>query len=368
MPAFARVEQILRDAVPEVAPAIQIEIRWRGDTVFARAMGDLDPETRQRPVHADTRFDLASVTKLFVTTAFMRQVETGSVTLATPVSAILPAFSGVRPIGPYEDPLQTGRFITIAEGGLVDAGATTFRQLLTHTSGLPAWRPLFRQSEAEAARALAFATHFAYPPGTRVIYSDIGLILLGLALERLTGLTLAAAVRRSVTDPLGLSHTGYRPALDVTCAPTEICAWRGRRVVGEVHDENAARLGGVSGHAGLFSTAADVAGFGQSFLDGSLLHRATIAEMAREQAVDGTLRRGLGFQLWSPDPEASGFPFGPMAFGHTGFTGTSLWIDPDQALVVALLTNRVYHGRAPGGIARLRVALHQAIVSACQEM
>ena len=120
MPAFARVEQILRDAVPEVAPAIQIEIRWRGDTVFARAMGDLDPETRQRPVHADTRFDLASVTKTFVTPAIMREVETGSVTFATPDSAILPASSVVRPIGPCEYPLQMERFIWLGEGGGVN--------------------------------------------------------------------------------------------------------------------------------------------------------------------------------------------------------------------------------------------------------
>jgi len=357
MPTFDRVDQILRDAVPEVAPAAQLDIRWRGDPVFARVVGYLDPETRQRPVRADTRFDLASVTKLFVTAAFMRQVESGAVTLETPVSALLPAFSGLRPIGPYEDPLQTGQFITVAEGGSVDAGATTFRQLLTHTSGLPAWRPLFKQPDAAAARALALATHFAYRPGTRVIYSDIGLILLGLALEFLTGLPLEVAVRQGVTDPLGLHHTGYCPALDVVCAPTEICAWRGRRVDGEVHDENAARLGGVSGHAGLFATAADLAGFGQSFLDGSLLHRETVAEMTREQALDGTLRRGLGFQLWSPEPEASGYPFGPRAFGHTGFTGTSLWIDPERELVVALLTNRVYHGRVPAGITRLRVAL-----------
>lgn len=364
MPTFSSVESILRDSIPAVAPAAQLVVRWRGEVVHDQAVGVLDPETDPMAVTAETRFDMASVTKLFVTATFMRLVEDGVVSLDMPVSHVLPRFSGVRPIQPYEDPLQSGDFITIARGGQVDAGAITFRQLLTHTSGLPAWRPLFRESSAEAARAMAIDTHFSYPPGTRVIYSDIGLILLGLAVERLTTLPLETAVARSVAGPLELSHTGYRPTTDTNVVPTEVCAWRGRRVRAEVHDENAARLGGVSGHAGLFSTAADVARFGQSFLDGSLLRPATVVEMTREQARDGDLRRGLGFLLWSPDPEASSHPFGPRTYGHTGFTGTSVWIDPDRGLVVALLTNRVYHGRALAGIARLRVDLHRAIVAA----
>jgi CubicO group peptidase (beta-lactamase class C family) len=145
-------------------------------------------------------------------------------------------------------------------------------------------------------------------------------------------------------------------------APTEFCKWRGRRIVGEVHDEGAWRLGGVAGHAGLFAHARDVATFGQSFLDALLLRRETIAEMTRVQAeFDGT-RRGLGFALWSPDPEASSNPFSPTTFGHTGFTGTCLWIDPSRALVVVLLTNDVYNGREGRGIADLRVQIHRAIV------
>ena len=147
-------------------------------------------------------------------------------------------------------------------------------------------------------------------------------------------------------------------------APTEFCAWRGRRIIGAVHDENAARLGGIAGHAGLFATASDLARFGQAFLDGSLLSRETVAEMTRVQAQDGDIRRGLGFALWSPDPAASGNPFGPGAFGHTGFTGTSLWMDPGRGLVVAALTNRVYYGRDADGIGAFRVALHRAIVEA----
>jgi CubicO group peptidase (beta-lactamase class C family) len=177
-------------------------------------------------------------------------------------------------------------------------------------------------------------------------------------------------VAERVTEPAGLERTHYLPigpgwAPADNVAPTELCAWRGRRVAGEVHDENAASLGGVAGHAGLFSTAADVAAFGQIFLDGGqpLLRADTVAEMTKPQHED----RGLGFALWSPDPTASGHPFSTRAFGHTGFTGTSLWIDPERELVVALLTNEVYHGRANRRIGALRSALHRAVVAAVDQ-
>jgi Beta-lactamase class C and other penicillin binding proteins len=132
--------------------------------------------------------------------------------------------------------------------------------------------------------------------------------------------------------------------------------------VGEVHDESAWRLGGVAGHAGLFAHASDVAAFGQSFLDATLLRRETIAEMTRLQAEFDGARRGLGFALWSADPEVSSDPFSSATFGHTGFTGTCLWIDPSRALVVTLLTNDLYNGREGRGIADLRVQIHRAIV------
>jgi CubicO group peptidase (beta-lactamase class C family) len=370
-PNFTHAESIIQQAVPAVAPAAQLEVWWRGAVVHSRAYGWLDPEQRQHPTQPDTWFDLASVTKLFVTATFMRLVETGQVTLDTRLSHILPEFTGQRPIRPYEDPLQTGALVSVAEGGMVEAASVTFRQLLAHTAGLPAWRPLFQQESAEAARAMALNTFFSYPPTTRVVYSDIGLILLGLAVEPLTGAALDEAVTEWVCEPLNLRHTRYfplaspRPVANV--APTEVCRWRQRRLIGEVHDENAARLGGVSGHAGLFSTAMEVARFGQSCLEASLLRCETLAEMRREQAREGATRRGLGFALWSPDPEASGNPFSQSAFGHTGFTGTSVWIDPERALVVALLTNDVYHGREGRGIAPLRVALHRAIVAAVDD-
>jgi CubicO group peptidase (beta-lactamase class C family) len=415
-PNLAPVEAVITAALDRVFPAAQVEVRQAGRVLLSRAYGWLDPDTRQHPTQPDTLFDLASVTKLFVVTAFMTLVEQGRVGLDDPVATVLPAFSGLRPIQPYEDPLEPGAFVAVnvpasgaggrPMGGLeregVDAGAVTFRRLLAHNSGLPAWRPLYKEGNPEAARCLALTTYFSYPLAARVIYSDIGLILLGMAVEQLTGQRLDEAVRARVTQPLRVSGIGYLPVekpgfaaspddrqmtnderrilktpylipgtQSPNIAPTEICAWRGRRIIGEVHDENAYGLGGIAGHAGLFATATDLATFGQSFLAAMPipdtqypLRAATIAEMTRLQSQDGMTRRGLGFALWSPDPEASSNPLSQAAFGHTGFTGASLWMDPAHDLVIACLTNRVYYGRDAGGILEFRVALHRAVVEA----
>ncbi|MCB0109421.1 MAG: serine hydrolase [Caldilineaceae bacterium] len=382
--AFAHVDQVLRLAVTETAPALQLVVQHQGKVRFAQAYGWLDPEHCHRPTTLAARFDLASVTKLFVTAAFMRLCDQGLVTLDQSVAGVVAGFGGKRTIQPYEDPLQSGRLIsatTVPAGTVVDADAVTFRHLLTHSAGLPAWRPLFQQPDAAAARAMVRNTFFAAPIGTQIIYSDIGLILLGMAVESVHGQPLAEAVTDLVLAPLGLQQTTYLPTAaeqdmaevcdPTTVAPTEFCRWRNRRILAEVHDENAARLGGVAGHAGLFSTAGDVARFGQLFLrDGKLpsgkpfLQPVTVQEMRRQQIAFEETRRGLGFLLWSADPTASSHPFAPTAFGHTGFTGTSLWMDPARDLVVALLTNEVYRGRTNRGIAALRVAVHQAVVDA----
>lgn len=369
---FLASEQIIDQAVGKVAPAIAIEVLQHGKVIFSKAAGWLNPETQSRPTRMDSLFDLASVTKLFVTTAFMTLVEEGKVAVDQPVCTVLPEFSGMRPVRPYEDPLKWGDHVQPKDGldVQVDASQVTYRNLLAHNSGLPAWRALKDQPDAAAARSMALTTDFFYPLGTRSVYSDIGLILLGMSIEKVAGMPLDEAVRRRVTDPLELLQTRYLPIAGQpydcgNIAPTELCKWRNRRVVGEVHDENAARLGGVAGHAGLFSTAPELAKFGQSYLqDGkNLLNTGTIDEMTRLQMADGNTRRGLGFALWSPDPEASGNPFDQSAFGHTGFTGTSLWIDPSRQLVVALLTNRVYYGRDAGEILKFRVDIHRSIVA-----
>jgi CubicO group peptidase (beta-lactamase class C family) len=363
---FSKVDAILSQAVGSVTPAAQLVIQHDGAVMHEVALGFLDPNSKSRPVNFETLFDLASVTKLFTTTAFMILVEQGKVSVDDPVVSVLPEFNGMRPIQPYENPLDWDKTIRVTDQpGIVEADKVTFRNFLAHNSGLPAWRAFKDQPDAESAMRLALGTFFSYPTGERVVYSDVGLILLGLAVSRLTGNPLAETIYQSVTKPLSLG-AHYQPAAPLhspqNIAPTEFCKWRGRRIVGEVHDESAWRLGGVAGHAGLFAHARDVAAFGQSFLDASLLRHETITEMTRVQAeFDGT-RRGLGFALWSPDPEASSNPFSPATFGHTGFTGTCLWIDPSRRLVVALLTNDVYNGREGRGIADLRVQIHRALV------
>jgi CubicO group peptidase (beta-lactamase class C family) len=365
---FSEADSILSQAIVRITPAAQLTIRHKGKLVHAAAFGYLDPETRNYPTRLDSLFDLASITKLYTTTVFMLLVEQGKVSLDTPVRTVLSEFDGLRPIQPYENPLDWGKTVSVSEqAGQVDAGKITFRNLLIHNSGLPAWRPFKDQPDAESALRLALGTFFSYPTGERIVYSDVGLILLGSAVEKLTGSPLDEAIRERVTRPLGLESTRYLPAANgphntSNIAPTEFCQWRNRRICGEVHDENAWRLGGVAGHAGMFSNASEVAAFGQSFLDGRLLRRKTIVEMTRQQVQFNLMRRGIGFVLWSPDPEASSNPFSQSTFGHTGFTGTCLWVDPQRELVVALLTDDVYGGRDGRGIAPLRVQVHRAIV------
>ena len=274
------LEGLLNSAIPHLFPAAQVVIRHKGRCIYSRAAGHLDPETRRQPTTSATRFDLASLTKLYTATACMALVEAGALLLDQPVSLLLPEFQGSRPIAPYEDPLQPGEWIAAEPeslGQLIAAEQVTVRQLLAHTAGLPAWRPLFRQPDAESARHMALHTFFAYRPGSRTVYSDLGLILLGLALERLSGTRLDQILYARILQPLGLSQTQFYPgdpfdpsSVSGSCAPTELCPWRKRRLQGQVHDENAARLGGIAGHAGLFATAVEVAAFGESFLTGSL--------------------------------------------------------------------------------------------------
>ena len=379
-------------------PAAQLVVRRGGDEVLNLAAGWLDPDTRHCTTQPDTLFDIASITKLFTGLSFMTLVQEGAVALDQSVGAVLPAFNGERPIQPYEDPLNPGQTMTVSKAaGAVDVGSVTFCHLLTHTSGLPAWRPLYQQPSADAARRMALETFFSYPPGAQVVYSDVGFILLGMAIEQLTGQSLETAVHQRVIAPLKLQHTRYfhtppsgsplqggeyvsirgkaslPPAGGIeggNIAPTEFCRWRGRRIIGQVHDENAYRLGGAAGHAGLFSTATDLATLGQALLDckkgnhrGLPLRAETVDEMTRLQTAGLGSRRGLGFMLWQPDPESSSHPFSQQAFGHLGFTGASLWIDPSYDLVVALLTNEVYNGRQNRQIQPLRISIHKAMMN-----
>jgi serine-type D-Ala-D-Ala carboxypeptidase len=241
---------------------------------------------------------------------------------------------------------------------------------MTHSAGLPAWRPLYRETgDAASARRVALETSPDTLNRGTYVYSDIGFILLGLMVEQLTGDSLHVFAERSIFGPLGMSSTRYRPdsILRATVAPTEHDPWRGRQLRGEVHDENAYRLDGVSGHAGLFSSAADVARFSRMLLrggelDGVRLVSDSMIRLFTALQDSAISHRALGWE--KPNGSNSGgHLLSSRAFGHTGFTGTSIWIDPAQDLFVVLLTNRVNPTRENRRISGVRIALVDSVAS-----
>lgn len=316
-------------------PGGVVLVQYSGKRVLLQAYGlsrkyDSIDSLSDDPITAttETLYDLASISKLFTTTCVMRLVEQGRLALDKPVATWLPAF---------------------AAGG---KDAVTLRQLLTHTSGLPDYLQLWKLAPTPEARIeRVLATPLINAPGTTFVYSDLGLITLGHLVEHIAGSSLDRVVRSMVTDPLHLSQTMYRPPeeLKSRVAPTEDESTVGRGMVwGEVHDENSWSLGGVAGHAGIFSTAADIARFAQLYLDGGsldgtrLLQAETVADMTRNQ-IPGIEWRGLGWELNAD--YYMGHLASPSTYGHTGFTGTSLVVDPRRQLIVVLLTNRVHPTR-----------------------
>jgi CubicO group peptidase (beta-lactamase class C family) len=315
--------------------------------VLTVAAGQLDWQPSPAP-DTSTMWDLASMTKVVgLTSAMMLLVESGRVNLDAPVQHYVPEF--------------TGRW----------KDAVTVRHLLTHSSGLPAWRPLYKEAEGPAsAMALAIATPLDTMPGIRMVYSDLGAIILGEVVMRVTGQPLDRFLRDRVFTPLGMRETTYLPPepLRPRIAPTEVDPWRQRHLRGEVHDENAFALGGVSAHAGLFSTATDLVRLARMYLSGGALegHRflspSTIAQFTTVQ--DPALsHRALGWE--TPNgTNSAGHLMSPRAFGHTGFTGTSIWIDPERGVFVLLLSNRVNPTREHRGIYDLRVVVADAVMGA----
>jgi CubicO group peptidase (beta-lactamase class C family) len=319
----------------------------RERVLLSVAAGHLDWQPSPEP-DGSTLWDLASLTKVTgLTSAMMLLVESGQVDLNDRVQRHVPEFTGK-----WKD-------------------AVTIRHILTHSSGLPAWRPLYKEAEDPAgALALAIATPLDTMPGIRMVYSDLGLIIMGDVVRRVSGLPLDQFLRERVFSPLGMSETLYRPdsVLLPRIAPTEVDPWRQRHLRGEVHDENAFALGGVSGHAGLFSTGNDLVRLarmylGQGVLDGRrFIGAATIDRFTAVQ--DSALsHRALGWE--TPNgTNSAGRLLSPRSFGHTGFTGTSLWVDRDRGIFVILLSNRVNPTREHRGITGIRTAVADAVAQA----
>ncbi len=338
---------ILEEAIAAHAfPACALAVAFRGELVAHKAVGRFTYDPASQEVKPASLFDLASLTKVIATTAMaMILYERGLLDLEAPVTAIIPEFGGY-------DPRRR---------------EVTLRMLLAHCSGLPAYEKLFlRAKTREDLLQAAFATPLAAAPGVRAEYSDIGFIILGVALERLADDSLDAFCQREIFGPLGMTHTTFNPtpALKDSIPPTaDDRTFRHRIIQGEVQDENASVLGGIAGHAGLFSTADDLAIFAHAMLNaGHPILRAKTIELfsRRESAPEGT-SRALGWDTPSA-PSQSGKYFSSRSLGHLGYTGTSLWIDPDRQLSITLLTNRTWPDCQNQAIKEVRPALHDAVM------
>ena len=344
---------ILEKAIAARAfPSCSLAVTFGGELVAHKALGRFTYDPASSEVTTASIFDLASLTKVAATTAMaMILYERGLLDLEAPVTAIIPEFAGAS-----DDNDPRRREITL-------------RMLLAHSSGLAAYEKLFVWSRTrEDLLQAAFTTTLAAAPGARAEYSDIGFIILGVALERLADESLDLFCQREIFGPLGMTHTTFKPtpALKDSIPPTaDDRSFRHRIIQGEVQDENASVLGGIAGHAGLFSTAEDLAIFAHAILNGGhpILRASTIELFShRESAPEGT-SRALGWDTPST-PSQSGKHFSPRSFGHLGYTGTSLWIDPERQLSISLLTNRTWPDCQNQAIKQVRPAFHDAVIEA----
>jgi serine-type D-Ala-D-Ala carboxypeptidase len=349
---FRGAFNILKEAIASRAfPACSVAVSSRGELVAGKALGRFTYESSSPAVSTASIFDLASVTKVVATTAMaMILYERGVLDLDAPVTAILPEFASAD-----------SRRVKV-----------TVRMLLAHSSGLPAYERLFLHAKTrEELLHAAFAAELTSAPGARAEYSDIGFIILGVVLERLADETLDAFCQREIFGPLAMSRTTFNPAkaLREIIPPTaDDPAFRHRIVQGEVQDENASVLGGVAGHAGLFSTADDLALFAHAMLNGGypILRPDTVQLFTRRESAPDDTSRALGWDTPSA-PSQSGKYFGSRSFGHLGYTGTSLWIDPDRQLSITLLTNRTWPDCQNQAIKQVRPAFHDAVIDALEK-
>jgi CubicO group peptidase (beta-lactamase class C family) len=327
----------LKAALNRSFTAAVARVERGGELIYERAFGTTRHDGAGEPAYVDTRFDLASLTKIFVSTVALDLVARGRIALDAPLRKYIPEWDGD------------------------EHASITLRMLLSHTSGMHSgadYRELFDADVADFALRRALAAR----PGERVIYSDLGLIAVGIAIERICGRALGAAI----ADIWG-TGVQFNPRENERSAipATEEDAWRGR-VQGSVHDEKAHLLGGIAGHAGLFGSAADVARMSEIYLAAvnGRAQEVLPSELARVAiacaADDSVLRRGLGWALKTTDENSCGSHFGARSFGHTGFTGTCVWADPDRDLQAVLLTNAVYFGREDSR--QFRVAFYDEVI------
>src|SRR5690242_7699722 len=328
---LAAIERVVERGIKAGGyPGAAVVVGRKGAAVYERGFGKLSWNESSTPVDAQrTIYDIASLSKVVgTTTAIMILFDEKKIGLDDPVVNYIPTFGGG------------------------DKDKVTIRQLLTHTSGLPAGRDIWRIAQTPLeARALVLNTPLEGRPGAQYIYSDLGADVLGMIVEVVAGEPLDKFLTRRVFEPLGMNETMYRPAdsLKYRIAPTEVTPPRGYPLRGEVHDENAYALGGVAGHAGLFSTASDLAIFAQMMLNGGEFNGTRIVADSTVKLFTtrgkGAGTRALGWDTCEGE-YGCGTYMDEQSYGHTGYTGTSLWIDPDNRMFVILLTNRVHAATA----------------------
>lgn len=366
-PAFDVIERALAD---KAFPGATLAVGYRG-RVALHAFGKLSYDAKSPQVNTRTMYDVASLTKVIVTTTLVEKLVEGDfkspLNLDAPIERYLPEWTAS---GSPEKGLKN--LFRENPKELEWRHRVTVRHLMTHTSGLPPFKEYWRTSTGKAdTLKMIFAEPLEYEPGTKMIYSDLGIILMAEIIQRLTGRTLDELAIEYIFSPLAMNDSMYKPSKKLwpSIAPTEFDAnFRKRLVQGEVHDENAFAIGGVSGHAGVFSTAPDLSAFCQMLLNGGvygherILRRATIAQFTAPQQLAGGTRT-LGWVV-PTEGSSSGHFFSAHSFGHTGFTGTTIWIDPDRQVFVVLLTNRVNPTRENHKIAEVRPAVHDAVMQA----
>lgn len=349
---FARAFELVNRSIAQRAfPAASVAVTHHGKLVCLKAFGHFLYETDTPQTTTASIFDLASLTKVVATTTMaMILYERGLLDLEMPLVSVMPEFQ-------TDDSRRR---------------QVTFRMLLAHSSGLPAYEKLFlRTRDRDPLLSLAFKTPLQSDPGTTAEYSDIGFIILGVALERLAQDALDHFCRTEIFGPLGMAHTTFDPPLHwwSSIPPTaDDQSFRERIIQGEVQDENASVLEGVAGHAGLFATAEDLAIFANAMLQGGapIIRPETLAQFTRRQSTPAGTSRALGWDTPSA-PSQSGKYFSAHAFGHLGYTGTSLWIDPQRQLSVTLLTNRTWPDCKNEAIKQVRPAFHDAIIEALEK-
>ena len=354
---FVRAFAMVRDAIEQRAfPAAALAVTHHGSLIALRGFGRFTYADDAPLVQPDTIFDLASLTKVVATTAVaMLLYERGQLPLDIPLGHFLPDFVARAP-----------------RHQQATREAVTLRMLLAHSSGLPAYEKLFEVagSREELVRA-TLTTRLVSEPGTHAEYSDVGFLLLGEVLSRQAGLALDQFARQEIFIPLDMTHTRFNPPAEwkPQIPPTEDDRTFRRRIIqGEVNDENAFVMGGVAGHAGVFAPAIDIARFAACMLHGGapVLKPETVQLFTRRVDSPAGSSRALGWDTPSP-PASSGAHFSAASFGHLGFTGTSLWIDPTRQLSVTLLTNRTWPNRMSQAIRQVRPLVHDAIVEALEE-